>query len=117
MCFFPKQEVYIMGVKMPGEEKGVTLRLALTEDGKRYEDYFTLERPIQGGGREVVLKIPFSEIIDVTYDRPFSGDLCTIRFTLRTYDERVTDLKVKKMNFNAMDLKKMIRLWRKSASL
>ena len=110
MCWFRKYDIYVTGVRADGVDGTMTLLLRTTPDGKDYEDRFTLERALVGGGSEVVFTIPFSDVTDVTFDRTSSESVCTIRFDLRTGDDRLKDLKVSKMCFNHFDLKKMIRI-------
>ena len=109
MCF-AKHDLHVMGIKMEGEATSLYLELCATRDGREYEKYFTLERPLRGGESTVVKVIRFDEVEDIVYERPSGEDVCTLRFILKDGDRRFSDLKINKMSFNTFVLKKMIRL-------
>ena len=109
MCF-AKHDLHVMGIKMEGEATSLYLERRATRDGKEYEKYFTLERPLRGGESALIRMIPFDEVADILYIRPSDEDVCTICFVLKNGDSTLSDLKVNKMCFNTNVLKKMIRL-------
>ena len=89
------------------------LRLRAREDGREYNDFFTIERILPGGqGAEVLCTLPFKDIYDITYNTSYAPDLCSISFDMGA-DVRFRDIEVDRHCFNLFLVHKMIKIYRK----
>ena len=115
MCF--SKENLLIWINHEWFDGKVMLRLMTTPDGRRYNDYFTIERVIGGGtGTEVVFTIPFRDIKEMGYttSSASSGEPCTISFDIDGGEECLREIKVDRHCFNYFTVRKMVRLVEKS---
>ena len=112
MCFIEKID-HLIWVNLDGFEQRLMLRLQLTPNRKGYNDYFTIERPLSGGaGAEVLYKLRFEDISDVSYQAEPSGDY-TICIEVPGAD-LLRDIHVVRHCFNYFGFRKMMKIYRKS---
>ena len=89
-------------------------RLELTLDKKEYEDYFTIERVVEGGkGTETLFIIPFKTVRSLTYLKS-SDDVYTICLDVPDGDPRLKHIQVRRHCFNYFSFRKMVKLLEKS---
>ena len=113
MCFFETNDI-LLWVNLDEYEQRLMLRLQLTPDRRRYNDHFTLERPLPNGqGAEVLYKLHFKDITDISYAPATTFDGYVLCFEVPGVP-RLREIKVAKHCFSYFRFKKMVKLWRQS---
>ena len=116
MCSFEKRDL-LLWINHEDFDGKVMLRLQATPDKRGYNDYFTVDRLVEGGkGAERLFTIPFREIMDIAYttSSASSGECCTLFLDLIGGESSLREIKVDRHCFDYLAVRKMISVFRKS---
>ena len=112
MCLFEKHDVLIW-INMEGYAERLMFRLQTTLDRREYNDFFTIERPVSGGGyTDVICTLPFKFIRDFYYMKPASDGPYKICIDIES-DPRLKDIRVEKHCFSYLAFREMERTYLK----
>lgn len=81
-----------------------------TEDRKGYQNFLFVQNVVGKGQSVEVCRVPFDDIIDIDYKKPFFGNTCHIYVYTKSKNNIVSDIRVEKDFFDKPLVNKLIKI-------